>query len=449
MRLYTALFLLFFLICADASAQFRQRKQRKWPATEGALMGKLMGCLQARDTAGYYELFPPFDTLWSMVTRNRDQSPEVQKELSNLKERPQILVEFDPLYNHDIIGGFCNVLGKGEDSGVQWQNMVMARYELRRQDPTRNLIGYDHIAPERFQGYLFVSDPSNRVVFCISLSEVQKIKGQFFGGQLHNVLEAKTVDEFHLKEERERAYFAWLAAQPDTIAIDSAITDTAISDSTRTGDTTQAVNPLLLMREEADDDDPTRREVIDRRYYEGTLDNEIPIKLYVRYMKAMPGKQQQFDGLYKLGENKRYLKLEIARTPEGKWTIEDESSTGIMELVLKGRTYTGAWINADENGFDVVLTQTGLPKGKMELLDRILDRGASGRVDESQFETEKPEKSDSKKDKEEQKNEKTPDGDKDTNSDKATTAPPKEGDPKPEDKKEERKKRRRNERKKD
>ncbi len=386
-------------------------------------MNRLMQCLQTNDTAGYYDLFPPFDTLWSMVVRNPDNSPEAQKELNNLKERPQVLVEFDPLYNRDIVGGFCRVLSKGEDSGVQWRSTVMARYELRRQDPTRNLIGYDHIAPERFQGYLFVSDAFNRVIFCITVSEVQKIKGQFFGGQLHNILEAKTVDEFHRKEQKERDYFAWLATQPDTVAADTA----GVAKTDTTGGDSTAVNPLVLAKDEPEEDDDTRREVVDRRYYEGMLDNEIPIKFYIRYMRTMPGRPQQYDGLYKLGENKRYLKLEITRTAEGKWMIEDEGSTGFMELKLVGKTYTGAWTNADENGFDVVLTQTGTPPGKIETFDRILDRGASSRVDEDEFETE--EKGGGKKTKEEKKDKKTEKGGGKTvtdSKDKAADTPKKE-----------------------
>jgi hypothetical protein len=385
MRVFAVLFICFVMIGGDATAQFRRHKRRKWPTTEGELLNKLMGCLQTSDTASYYELFPPFDTLWSMVMRNPDKSPETQTELNNLRAHPQTLIEFDPLYNKDIIGGFCRVLSKGEDSGLLWSNTVMARYELKRQAPTSNMIGYDHIAPDRFAGYLFVSDRYNRITFCISVSEIQKIKGQFFGGQLQNILRAKTVDEFHMKEEQERAYFEWLGTHPETPAKDTAVADSAQSDTT--GDMADR-DPLLLIREEEadEDEDPARQIVVERRYYEGYLDNEISIKMYVRYMKAMPGKAQQFDGLYKLGDTKRYQKLEITKSPEGKWSIEDEGSTGFMELVLKGKTYTGAWINSDENGFDVVITQTGMPKGKMEVLDRILDRGASSWVDETDFE---------------------------------------------------------------
>ena len=374
--------LLLCVCCADAAAQ-RHRERRRWEATEGGLVYKVLQCLQRRDTAAYFDLFPPFDTLWSMVNRNTDNSPEAQRELNNLKQHPQILVEFDPLYNRSIIGGFAHVLGKGEDSGVQWSSVVMARYELHKQDPNQTMLGYNRIVPERFGGYMFVQDEFNRVTYCIRIAEIQKIKGQFFGGQLLNVLKAKNVDEFVRKEEMEQDYLRWLATHPDTT------TAVATKDSTDVADTAAGDNPLLLHRDDRPDDDGDKREeVVDRRYYEGMMDNEIPIKMYIRYMRIIPGKPQQYDGLYKLGESKKYLKLEITVTPEGKWVIEDESAMGVMELVLKGRNYVGGWSNADENGFDVVMTQTGTPKGKIETLDKILDRGANPSVDESIFEEE-------------------------------------------------------------
>jgi hypothetical protein len=120
-------------------------------------------------------------------------------------------------------------------------------------------------------------------------------------------------------------------------------------------------------------------------------------------MKPVPGKPQQYDGLYKLGENKRYLKLEITRNKEGKWVIEDETAQGLMELVLTGRNYTGSWTNAEENGFDIELHQTGTPKGKIETLDGILDRGNSGKIDESVFEEAEKEEAEKDKDKKEER----------------------------------------------
>lgn len=335
--------------------------------------------------------------------RNNSKDPGVQQELNNLRQHPQTLIEFDPLYNHDIMGRFSNVLAKGEDSGITWRYVVMARYQLQRQEPTKAFIGLEHIMPERFNGYMFISDGFNRLVFCISVAEIQKVKGQFFGGQVLNILQASSVDEFRRKEQMEKEWFEWAAANPDSVYLKKQPKDT-----TESADTT--ADPLSLSREE-DDDGDMRKNVVDRKYYEGLMDNEIPIRMYVRYMKPIPGKPQQFDGLYKLGDSKKYLRLEINRTEDGKWIIEDENFVGTMELKLTGRTYTGGWTNAEENGFDVEMTQKGTVKGKIETLDAILDQGRSARVDETQFEeeeaadAEKNDNADKKKDGDKKKDE--------------------------------------------
>ena len=167
------------------------------PRTEVGLMNNVLGCLQYKDTVGYYDLFPPFDTLWRMVMHNPNHSPEAVSELNHLKEHPQSLLEFDPYYNPRIMAHFCAVLQKGEDSGIHWNSIVMQRYELIAEPITSQaLVGYDIIAPERFKGYIFVRDLLGRLTFCISIAEIQKIEGYFFGGQILNILEASTIDQY-------------------------------------------------------------------------------------------------------------------------------------------------------------------------------------------------------------------------------------------------------------
>lgn len=372
--------LLIIMSVQQSYAQFWKRKAPAWPRSETELANKLVECLARKDTAAYYDLFPPFDTLWNLVLHNPDKSPEAQRDLGRMKEHPQILVEFDPLYNKSIIGRYAHILQKGEDSGVVWNNILMARFQLHQVEVSSVLRGFERIAPERFNGYLFVSDAYNRRLFCISVQEIQKIGNRFFGGQFINILEASTIEEFNKREQEEQRYFDWIATHPDTVKVDTAMADSAGADTT--------ADPLLLTRSDVEDDDDVemRHEVVDRKYYEGLMDNEIPIRLYVRYMRPIAGKPRQYDGLYKLGDKRRYLRLDITRDKDGKWLIEDETATGLLELMLNGNTYTGAWTNADDNGYDVVLTQTALPEGKMELLDRIIDQGASGKVDEARFE---------------------------------------------------------------
>jgi len=379
-------FLIVFLLVAALDASAGKRRYRGEPRSEVGLMNNVIGCLSHKDSIGYFYLFPPFDSLWALVLHYPDRSPAAQRDLNHIKENPKLLLQYDPMYNHKIMAGFLNVLTKGEDSGIHWNSVVMQRYELSRQVPTSNdLVGYNRIVPERFKGYMFVRDLMGRLTFCINITEIQKINGYFFGGQVLNILEASTIEEFMRKEEEEQKYFAWLAK--------SRLSDSAVNDSTQNSllDSlanidTAAPNPLSISPGD-EDTLKVRREVVDRKYYEGMFDDEIPVRMYVRYMKDLrTGKVSAYDGLYKFGDQVSYVRLNISRTPDGKWMIEDDPPIGTMELELTGKVYTGSWTNNEnQTGYDVELKQTDILQKKLELLDKILDKGLSGRVDEASF----------------------------------------------------------------
>ncbi len=377
-------FLIVFLLVAALDASAGKRRYRGEPRSEVGLMNNVIGCLSHKDSIGYFYLFPPFDSLWALVLHHPDRSPAAQRDLDHLKANPKLLLQYDPMYNHKIMAGFLNVLTKGEDSGIHWNSVVMQRYELSRQVPTSNdLVGYNRIVPERFKGYMFVRDLMGRLTFCINITEIQKINGYFFGGQVLNILEASTIEEFMRKEEEEQKYFAWLAKSRLS---DSAVTDSTqkdILDSLAKVDTA-APNPLSISPSD-EDTLKVRREVVDRKYYEGMFDDEIPVKMYVRYMKDLrTGKVSAYDGLYKFGDQVRYVRLNITKTADGKWMIEDDPPIGTMELELANRVYTGSWTNNDnQTGYDVELKQTDILQKKMEQLDNILDKGLSGRVDDA------------------------------------------------------------------
>ena len=303
-----------------------------------------------------------------------------QQELNNLKERPQALVELDPKFNPNIIGRFVNILKKGEDSGLHWDGITMQRYELHRQGITSSkMLGYDKIAPERFKGYMFVKDLLGRTTWCITVAEIQKIDGYFFGGQVINMLQASNIDEYLKKEADEARYMQWLAAHPYA---DSAMIDSMKNGGVRKKDSSEK----YVLGADDDEGNQTRRQVIDRKYYEGMFDETIPVKLYVRYMKEVVGnKSTQFDGLYKFGDQKSYVRLEITQDATGKWIMEDDVPLGGMELVLRDKVYRGTWTNSNDNGYEVKLTESGVPPRKLEAMDNILDKGASGRIDEVSF----------------------------------------------------------------
>jgi hypothetical protein len=409
---YLLSILLVVLLCSAESYAFKTKKRGKrgLPRTEAGLVNNLLGCLQNKDTVGFYNLFLPFDTLWQLAINNPDRSPEAIQELNILKAHPQTLIEFDPHFNPEIMSRFFNVLQKGEDSGIHWKSIVMQRYELHKQGPTRKLIGYDRIAPERFNGYLFVRDMGSRLTFCIGVTEIQKVKNYFFGGRVMNILEASTMEEYYRKEELETKYYEWLAAHPP---VDSTQLDAVDADSTGIDSNTSLAKTVVkkdsvvkkavkkdsvpgnsgkdFLKVAFEEDEATsgKKDVVDRKYYEGKFDNEIPVKLYVRYRKA-PGANQavSYDGLYKFGDQVKYVRLEITVQPDGKWLMEDDIPLGILELELKNREFTGVWTNNDENGYDVVLKETPLSQKRMETYEAIMDKKISGRVDEKIIEKE-------------------------------------------------------------
>jgi len=374
MRYLVALVFLCFSVTCAFNASAKKLKRKGGARTEVELMNSIVNCMRHKDTIGYYYLFPPFDTLWRRVTHNSDHTPEAEKQLAHLKEHPQALIDFDPFYNRHIMSQYLNVLSKGEDSGLHWNGIAIQRYELKNEPLTKDLAGYEKIAPERFMGYLFVKDMVGRMTFCITITEIQKIEGFYFGGQVVNILEASSIDEYHAKEGKEREYFAWRATHH--------IADTPKVDSAR-----NAVMDSIIAAAEDDDVSKIRKEVVDRKYYEGKFDNEIPVKLYVRYMKDIHNsKVFYYDGLYKFGDQKSYVRLDITIT-DGKWTMEDDPPVGTLELVLKDRIYTGSWLNNDNGtGYDVYMKQADLPQRKMEELERILEKGLSGSASQESIE---------------------------------------------------------------
>ena len=379
-------FLILILLIASLQSYGYKHRSRGLPRTEVGLMTNVLGCLSNKDSLDYFYLFPPFDTLWSYVLHNPDHSPQAQQELENLKEHPQGLLEFDPYYNHSIIAKFEQVLQKGEDSGIHWNSIVLQRYELSKEEPTRKLVGYDHVAPERFKGYIFVRDMLGRSTFCITITEIQKIQGYFFGGQVLNILEASTIDQYLFKETEEKKYYDWLAKNKDT----------TLDDSTRKALADSLIKKDILTATPIDEDSvKPRREVVERKYYEGKFDDEIPVKLFVRYQKDLrSGKVSSYDGLYKFGDQKSYVKLNITRSTDGKWIMEDDPPVGVMELELINKMYTGSWLNNEsQSGYDVEMKQVDIPDKRVMELDEILEKGLVGSTAQKSTQEEEKKKS--------------------------------------------------------
>jgi hypothetical protein len=244
--------------------------------------------------------------------------------------------------------------------------------------------------------------------------EIQKVNGFYCGGQVLNVLEANNIDDFLNKERAELNYLAHRPPPEDKSDKERPTRDPG-TDSTLTdsfGITSTAIAPpvdsakykkdILMAPSVAEDEgSKIRREVVDRKYYKGKFDDDIPVELYVRYMKDVKDKVTKYwDALYKFGDMSEYVKLDVSMTQDAKWLFEEPVAS--MELDLAGKVYSGSWTNGgNQTGYDVELSQKELSQKKIEELDNILENGLWGKTDRQNIkedEEDNPKKKKNKKD---------------------------------------------------
>lgn len=366
--------LLSFLLFANGLSA-KKRDDNGLPKTEAELLAKIVNCLQYGDTITYSGLFADFDTVWKQVLTYPDTSADIIAEMSHIRSHPEKVAQFDPYYNHSIVANFYAVVKKGKDAGIHWNNISLVRYELYKERLTRDLIGYEKVAPVRFRGFVFIRDELTRKKYCFTVSEIQQIQGYWYGGQVLNIFQAATTDEYLAKEQDEEKIQRTMketgkseAEVAAMLHIDTAPKpDSADSDDKDDDDNENQTkaNPLHGLM---------KKEVVDRKVFKGTFDNEIPIILYIRYLKGnCPSGICAWEAIYKFGDQDDYIKLDVTKT-DGKWLFTEDPPLGSMELTLKDKTYTGTWQSSDEQtGYDVRLTETLLTNKQMVHLDEIME----------------------------------------------------------------------------
>jgi len=351
------------LLFGSATALTKKNEEKGPPKTEAELVGKLLNCMMYEDTVTYNTLFLDFDTVWKQVIKLRPTDPNAALDLNKLRQHPDKVQQFDPYFNSRINKTFAYVIKKGTDSGLHWKDIIQLRFELVKIGMTKDMVGYDQIAPMRFRGYIFVEDKLTRRHYGIKVNEMQNIQGFWYGGQVMNIYEASTLDEFLAKEQAEtklREKLRKYGLTPEMLAK----MDTTNKDDLAKNDD-----------DEQDEKKHIRKEVEERKYYVGKFDNEIPVKLYVRYMKGIkPGTSTEWEAIYKFGDQETYIKLDVTKKPDGTWEFNEDPAIGGMDLVLKDSTYTGTWMGGDnETGYDVKMVQKDIPPAKLKQLDDIIE----------------------------------------------------------------------------
>jgi hypothetical protein len=322
-------FLLLVLLSCFVGEVFAQAKSEK------AHVSFILASMQSQNKEIHSRLYAPFDTLFAVLEKH-----PIQNEVQNLRNDLRKLQQFDPAFNPEIGAAFDTVIKKGADSGLHWREIILAGYELKKVNLTRDLIGLDKIMDTRFQGYIFVEDMLTRRRYGITVKEIACVKGNWYGGRLINVLEADNIDQYLAKlaiEEKKRLH-------PELFPV---IVDT----NKKSG--------IVVNEDDEDEDEKPRRDIVERIYYKGVFDNTIPVELYIRGKKGTcPAAVCSWDAIYRFADQDDYLKLEVSKTPDGKWLLTEEPDVGSMELVLNNGEFTGTWTSLkDRTEYEVNFTE--------------------------------------------------------------------------------------------
>lgn len=327
------------------SLQLTARDRGKKSPTEQDMVSNIVSCLKAKDPYAYTKLFPPSDSMALWIVQSADQQSKLYAEMLNQLQHPEIGMHADSMIDALAQKGFDSVITKGENMGLHWNAIVQVRYELVKMKETRDAV-YEKIAPTRFLGFIFFRDMLTRKTYGVSVNDIMQIRGEWYGGQIKGLFLASTTDEYlaALKKKKKK--------NADSLKT-AAATDSA-----------EAQTP------------GKHKLIVARKFYAGMFDNQIPVQLYIRYLKGnCPEITCIWEAFYKFGDQDDYIKLDVSKNADGKWIFTENPPQGIMELTLDKDKYTGTWISSDnQTGYDVKLSEIPATPKKIERMDEVFEK---------------------------------------------------------------------------
>lgn len=336
--------------------------------SEEVLINRILITLQRGDDSLYATLFPKFDELYKIAQNLQGTDDISSRRIANIRSNPKLLQQFDPQYNPDIITDFDNVKKKGKDSGLHWTDMLLMRYELEKAFLPKELVGFEKVVPIRMQGYIYVQDLLTRRAYIIAVRDIHSFNNKWYGGHVVNILEADNTDEYFEKLAKERKI--------EKQKLLEALYGNADAATPTAADSAAVVKKPAVARDDDDDDRAkATNDVVERKLYTGKFDNEISVELYIRSLKgACPDAACAWEAIYKFGDQDDYLKLDVSKTPDGKWQFTEED-VGVLEVTIAGDKMTGSWTSfKDKTEYDAVLTEKKEVKSrKLFMLDDIIE----------------------------------------------------------------------------
>jgi ribosomal protein L12E/L44/L45/RPP1/RPP2 len=323
--------------------------------TESLLIDKFLESVREQDVNKYIKNFVSFDSiLQPMVANYQPQTLRDSARHTHLLQHQPILQQFDPQLTQHVAINFNNVLKKGIDSGIHWKSAILVRYELKKMLLPKQLIGFELIAPVRLEGFVFVQDLLTQRVYAMAVTNILKLKDEkWYGGEVVNILEAKTIDEYIAKSNWERKH----GGKKALAAHVNKKKNTAEDD------------------EEEEDKQNTPKEVIARKYFKGYFDSELEVELYIHYLKDDCPDVCSWQAIYRLQDFDNFLNLKVEKTKDGKWLFYEEPEVGVMELEVKEGGLVGTWMSLkDRTEYDVELYEKKeVIPAQLFQMDKILE----------------------------------------------------------------------------
>jgi hypothetical protein len=349
MRFRSFVILTLFLLPVCLQMAFAGKRKRV--ITEQDMVHAIVFCLQQKDAYTYMNLFPGSDTMAAIIMQYAKKESEEYQRMAYLRDNPVLAMHQDSVMDAMLKHDFDSLIKRGEEKlNIHWSKILLARYELIKMRETRDVL-YEKLAPTRFMGFIFIRDGLTQKTYGVCVADILKIQNEWYGGQLKGVYRAATVDDY-LKAELAERKGKPLNEEDATITVEDED------------------------KKQEDNVPRTQKIIVERKFYSGMFDNEIPVQLYVRYLKGgCPEVTCAWEAIYKFGDQDDYIKLNVSRTADGKWVFTEEPPQGVMELKLDKDKYTGTWVATDnQTGYDVKLTEiTATPK-KIKQLDEVIER---------------------------------------------------------------------------
>lgn len=362
------LLLLIIPILLSTEATFAQRRHKKQTEdrTEQGLVCRLLGALRDKDPRAYVDLFPDIDTFSKVIMLKEDSNSNHYFHMQQLQENASLMLHTDSLLSAQLAARFDSIVRRGDALGLQWSSIIPLRYELVKMRRTRDTL-FEKVMPDRFVGYVFFMDYSDRTTWAITFSDMFQMNGAWYGGQIGNLFVAGSVDEYQQKAQKMyRKYGSY-----QHVSIPQGNYDRDPGDTENVRSYTQVVVPANEVVKKT-----AQKIILEKKYYTGTFDNEINAQLYIRYLKGdCPDAPCLFEAMYHFGDEDDFVLLTVTKTPDGKWMFNDAANGGGMELTLVDGVYKGSWLTSSSGtGYEVYLKETRATPDKIAKLDGQYER---------------------------------------------------------------------------